>query len=316
MRNSEKLVELSIIIVNWNTKTLLYECLKSIYEKVSGFIYEVTVVDNASTDGSIKMVRQNFPQVKLIENKENLGFAKANNQAIKLIKNCTYVLLLNSDVVIKNEIIQKLMEFLEKNPNAGVVGPALRMPDGKLQKGGVAGYFPSLLTGFNYFFFLSILFSNVFKGIYINQSPYVKKKKVTEVDWIAGTCLMTRLEIIKKVGKLDESIFMYTEEIEWCKRVKNKGWKNFYLPHAEVTHHLWGSQKGISGKGIKALLQYVLYNHGIAISVIFRLITFLGLWIRFIIYSLYFIFSGNQKYRNKSRQMYIFALNALKRKFN
>ncbi len=257
------------------------------------------------------MIHQNFPQVKLIENRDNLGFARANNQALKSVKNSKYVLFLNSDGVIKNDALQELVEFLEKNPDVGIVGPALRLPTGKLQKGGVGGYFPSLFTGFNYFFFLSILFPKLFKGIYIHQDPYVKDKKEIEVDWIAGTCLMTRLETINRIGGLDESIFMYTEDMEWSEKVKKDGWKNFYLPQVEVIHYLWGSQKKISGKGINALIQYVQRKYGICNSVIFKLIAFLGLGLRFMFYSILFLLSGNQEYREKSRRMYTFTLSTL-----
>ncbi len=312
MKNSFIPIQLSIIIVNWNTKNLLYGCLKSIFEKISGLSYEVIVVDNASSDGSVEMIHQRFPQVRLIENRHNFGFAKANNQAIQLIRNSKYVLFLNSDVVIKKNAVQKLIIFLEKYSEAGIVGPALRLPDGKLQKGGVGGYFPSLLTAFNYFFFLSIFFPKIFKGIYIQQDAFKKSEKEVDLDWIAGTCLMTRFEIINSVGGLDESIFMYTEDMEWSERVKKAGWRNFYLSSAEVIHYLWGSQKKVSGKGINALIQYISRKHGICASIAFRFIAFAGLGMRFLFYVLLFLFGGGQRYREKSRQMFAFALSTLK----
>jgi hypothetical protein len=220
--------------------------------------------------------------------------------------------LLNSDVAIKDDAIQRMIEFLEINSDIGVVGPALRLPNGKLQKGGVGGYFPSLLTGFNYFFFLSFLFPKIFKGVYITQRPFVKNRKEIEVDWIAGTCLMTRLEIIKKVGGLDESIFIYTEDIEWNERIKKAGWRIFYLPYIEVIHHLYGSQKQISYRGIQALVHYILRKYGFFRSSIFRVFVFSGLLLRFFIYFMLFLFSGAPEYREKSYKMFIFSKGALK----
>lgn len=304
-------MKISVCIVNWNTKDLLNRCLTSIYKTSKNCHFEIIVVDNASTDGSVHMIEENFPNVILIKNRENVGFAKANNQALKLINESKYVLLLNSDAFLQNGSLQELSEFMEKNHKAGCVGPSLRLPDGEYQI--IGGFIPSIKTAFNYFFFLSFLFPLTFKGLFITQDRIKKNKKPIETGWIAGACMLVRKNVIDQVGGLDESYFMYAEDAEWCERIKKGGWKIYHLPFVEVIHHQGASSNDTTSiHWLKAMIQYMKIKYGVRKMLLFRLIAACGLGIRFIFYTLFFITTINQKYRKKSRQMLVFTFGALR----
>jgi len=225
------LLDLSISIVNWNTKDILRNCLMSIYESTHRIRYEIFVVDNASSDGSPKMVEKEFPQVKLIRNKENLGFAKANNQVIRL-SNGRYILLLNSDTIVLNGALDKMVEFMNDHPDAGAAGCKLLGSDGSLQKS--INKFPSLFCqcwGKSLFpaFFPKIKFS------YVIDEPHFYSR-IQEVDWVTGAFLILSRSAIKQIGLLDENFFMYAEDTDLCWRIKKEGWKVYFYPRVKVVH--------------------------------------------------------------------------------
>ena len=231
--------DLSIVIVSWNTRELLRECLSSIYAEPSGLALEVFVVDNGSTDGSAAMVRESFPQVELIETGENLGFAKANNLAFA---RCTapVVVLLNSDATLQGNALRILLRFLEEHPNVAVVGPKLIHPRLQLSVLG-CGAQPTLRRVINHYLFLARLFPHVsaFEGLHYYLGVHDDRPR--PVGWIAGTCFMVRREIIEKVGGLSETWFMYAEDVEWCARIRATGAEIFHVPDAVVEHHLGAS---------------------------------------------------------------------------
>lgn len=250
---------LSIIIVNWNTAELLRQCLKSIYIHRASGITEVIVVDNNSEDRSVNMLRGEFPQVKLIINQENEGFAKANNKAIRISKG-SYVLLLNSDVEIIDDSINKMLEFIEANEKVGVVGCKLIDKSGKLQKS--AAWFPSLATAIVGASLLPTFLARLFKVGRIPGQLYLsdeQHERTNLVDWVCGACLMIKRETINNAGLMDEALFMYGEEIEWCYRIKKMGWKVAYLPSAKVIHFRCGSSK--SQSEIEIAYQRRVYAH-------------------------------------------------------
>jgi GT2 family glycosyltransferase len=234
---SSRQVKLSIIVVNWNTELLLRECLTAVYDTTEKLRFEVIVVDNASSDNSIQMVREHFPHVRLIVNEQNLGFAKATNQGVSVATG-TYVLLLNSDVMLQEGVVQRMIGLLERRPEAGIVGSALVIPDVGYQLG-AAGFEPTLASALCYYFFLSKLSPLVFKGIWLEHRRRFRSE--IEVDWVSGACLLTRSELFRTLGPLDESYFMYLEDVEWCKRARRSGWKTLYLPTVEVLHRYRGS---------------------------------------------------------------------------
>jgi GT2 family glycosyltransferase len=219
---------LSIIIVNWNTARLLVNCLDTIVANPPASPFECWVVDNASTDESLRIVRDRFPQVHLVENRENVGFARANNQAIQ---RCTskYILLLNPDTLVMPGALQNLVDFLDKDPEVGAVGAKILNSDRSLQISSHPR--PTLSRELWRLFHLDRL------------SPYAEYplskweiKQAQEVDLLMGACLLLRKEVLDQVGFLDEEYFMYSEEIDLCYRIQRAGWRLFWVPQAEVVH--------------------------------------------------------------------------------
>jgi N-acetylglucosaminyl-diphospho-decaprenol L-rhamnosyltransferase len=219
---------LSIIIVSWNTAQLLDNCLSSILANPPTLPFETWVVDNASTDDSPRMVCEKYPQVHLVENRENVGFARANNQAIQ---NCTgnYILLLNPDTLVAPGALQALIDFLDKHPEAGAVGARIIRPNGTLQISSHPR--PTLSRELWRLFHLDTL------------SPYAmyplakwETNQPQEVDILAGACLLVRKEVLEQIGYLDEDFFMYAEEIDLCHRMQRAGWRLYWTPQAEVVH--------------------------------------------------------------------------------
>ncbi len=229
-------MDISFVIVNWNTRSLLMDCLESIEKTVAGYVYETFVVDNHSSDGSADAVEKLFGgSVKLIRNNENMGFAHANNQAIKLAKG-RYVILLNSDTVLNEKTIGGMVTFLDNNRDAAMTGPRMIGGDGKHQNS--YDNFPALTTELLNKSILRLLFPNKFAG------KNTKKDLPFEVDSLIGACISIRAEAIKEVGMFDEDYFFFLEETDWCFRMRKAGWKIFHQPEIEITH-LQGQSKKI-----------------------------------------------------------------------
>ncbi len=233
-------VELSIIIVNYNVKEFLENALISIKKAIEGINAEIFVVDNASEDGSVEMIKQKFPEVKLIENDRNLGFAKANNQALKLAQG-KYILLINPDTVVQEDTFKVLISFLESNPDCGMVGCKILNPDGTLQLA-CRRSFPTPWVALTKMIGLSSLFpkSKIFARYNLT---YLDTEQVTEVDAVSGSFMMIRREVYEQVGGLDEDFFMYGEDIDWCYRIKKAGWKIYYVPYTQIIHFKGESTK-------------------------------------------------------------------------
>jgi GT2 family glycosyltransferase len=220
-------IDLSIIIVNWNTKEYLLPCVKSIFEKGEGVSKEVIVVDNGSQDGSASEVKKTFPFVQLIENERNLGFARAVNQGLQKASG-RYILLLNPDTQVKYGAIDRLMSFLDDRKDAGIVGGQLLNVDGSKQNS--IANFPSLATELLNKSLLRRLFPKKFPG---KEKDY---SEPIEVDSVIGACMMVRREATKQVGLLDEDYYLFLEETDWCYRMKKAGWKIYHVSQAEIYH--------------------------------------------------------------------------------
>jgi len=227
----------SVIIVNHDTRELLQRCLKSIIEQTVGIPYDIIVVDNDSTDGSVEMIRGEFPSVRLVENKENRGFAAANNQAISIAKG-EVILLLNSDTEVLDGAIQKTLAFMERCPEASIVGCRLLNRDGTLQPS--CRSFPSVWNLFSESFFLYIVFrrTKLFGKYYMS---FFDHDSIREVDVVKGACMMVRKEVFDRVGLFDESYFMYSEETDFCYRGKKAGYRVFFYPEGRIIHFEGGS---------------------------------------------------------------------------
>jgi GT2 family glycosyltransferase len=225
-------VNVSVIIVNWNTKKLLRDCLSSVCEHAGDIDYEIIVIDNASNDGSAEMVKNDFRQVILIENSENRGFAAANNQGIAVAKG-RYVLLLNSDTIVLDNAIAKTVRFADENPQAAVIGCRVLNPDRTLQR--TCFMFPSVLNMLLSSTYLYKLFpQNRFFGR--EQMTWWDRNDVRSVDVITGCFMLVRQEAIEQVGMMDEQFFMYGEETDWCYRFSQKGWKVMFAPVGDIIH--------------------------------------------------------------------------------
>jgi GT2 family glycosyltransferase len=221
----------TVIIVNWNTADLARRCIESVAATTS-VPWEIVVVDNASSDDSVTVIRTSFPWVRLVQNSSNLGFARANNQVLRAA-GAEFVLLLNPDTVVHNHAIDGMVGFLRERPRAAAVGCMLLNEDGSLQPS--CRSFPSPLKHLAEVLRLPRLCRHV----PILSRQYVlawKHDEVRAVDWVSGAALMMRQEAIRDVGVLDEDYFMYGEELDWCFRARRRGWLIYYMPDARVTH--------------------------------------------------------------------------------
>lgn len=225
-------MDLSIIIVNWNVKDLLKKCLESIYRETKGASFEIFVVDNASTDGSVEMVKQNFSQVKLTVNNKNLGFATANNQAIKISRG-KYVLLLNPDTELIEDAFSIMIRRMDKHEEIGVLGPELLNSDRSLQPS--VRRFPTLLSQSLILLKMHRLLPNLktFRKYFARDFDYSREQNV---DQVMGACFMIRREALEKVGGLDENFYIWFEEVDYCKRIKDAGFSVVYTPKTKLIH--------------------------------------------------------------------------------
>jgi N-acetylglucosaminyl-diphospho-decaprenol L-rhamnosyltransferase len=279
---------LTIVIVNWNTKDLLKQCLESVVRSSANNSSEIIVVDNASIDGSLEMIEADFPEAVLIRNASNLGFAKANNSAISLARG-RYICLLNSDTVVNFGSIQELVQFMEKTRGAVACAPALRLPSARLQTG-AAGFELSLRSAFNYNMFLSKLFPTLFPGMYIDQESFVAAGNPLKVDWVAGTCMLVAKSVIEEVGMLDDGIYLYAEDVEWCHRLRTRG-DIYYLPYVEITHYHGASSDKTSTKWLESTFDYYRRMHSLFDYKIFQFIFVVGLSLRLFMYTIFACFN-------------------------
>lgn len=250
------MIDLSIIIISFNTEKLTRECIESIVKNTKGILYEFLVIDNASHDGSVKMLKslsQKLP-FTLIENKENIGFGLANNQGMKKATG-RYLLLLNSDTFINDNVLGEMVKWMDENPKAGISSCALKNKDGSLQ--GTGGYFPNLFRVFSWMSFIDDIpyLSNLIKPYHpMHPKSFFYKgeeffKKPEERDWLTGAFLFLRRQAVSDVGYFDKDYFMYVEEIDYAFRAKQKGWQVWFLPKWSIVHY-----GGASGTGELAIL--------------------------------------------------------------
>ncbi len=249
------MARLHIVIVNHNTATLLRRCLEHAYASVTDHPFAVTVVDNGSTDDSLAMVRETFPQARAVAAGRNRGFAGGNNLALRRIvaetpvgpvRSREYVLLLNTDLFLAPDTLQVLTDFLESRPDAGVVGPRVEKPDGTLDLA-CRRSFP---TPANAFFKLTGL-SRRFPGnarLAAYNLTHLDPHQLTEVDAVTGACMLVRLTAIDAAGLLDDRFFMYGEDLDWAYRIKARGWRVFYCPYTRVIHYKGATSARRSGR--------------------------------------------------------------------
>ena len=284
---SEQLPDLSIVIVSWNVRDFLQSCLLSVYPPgnhapagqsrvsllpfdIDSFCIETIVVDNASADDSVEMVRQAFPQVTLIANADNRGFTGGNNQGIAASRG-RYVLLLNPDTEVLDDTLARMVAYMDAHPDAGALGPMLLNPDGSVQSS--RRRLPTPATAF----LESTTLQNWFPHHRLLRDYYVLDKPddaIAEVDWVQGACLLARREALDQAGLLDDGYFMYSEELDWCRRAKAAGWKVTYYPEARVIHHGGQSSEQVKAFQIiqfnRSKIRYFRKYHGALVAAVLR----------------------------------------------
>jgi len=225
-------MKLSVIIINYNTPRMTIKAIETFKKNVEDFNFEIILIDNNSQE-KISTEDVDRLQVKLIQNSKNLGFAKAVNQGMEVSAG-DFVLLLNSDVLVKNNSVKQMMDYLENNSMAGIVGPLFYYPNGQHQPS--AGKFPSLSREVIRFSMIGKIF---FGGTVIYNNFFAIKffKQPSEVDWLSGGCMLVRRQVIKQIGLLDENYFFGIEDFDYCLRAKKVGWKIMFLPSAEIIHY-------------------------------------------------------------------------------
>lgn len=252
-------MDLSIIIVNYNTKQLTLNCLQSVYQSITDYSYEVILVDNNSHDDSVEAIQQQYPHVHLIANSENTGFSRANNQGMKVAQG-RYILLLNSDTVVQADTFDIMLRFMDEHPEVGVSGCKVVLPDGSLDKACKRG-FPTPAATFYYVSKMTKFFP---KSPRINayHRGDLDEDQPTPIDCLVGAFMLVRRETIDQVGMLDETFFMYGEDVDWCYRIQQAGWINYYYPKTQITHYKKASSRNkpyrITYEFHRAI--YVLYN--------------------------------------------------------
>jgi len=241
----KSLLDIAIVVVSYNTKDLLRDCLSSVVKSNLKIAYAVCVVDNSSTDGSAEMVRVEFPQVELITLSSNVGYSKANNIGLRWFgfnqdapitedNLPRYALLLNPDTVVPKDAFAEMVAFMDAHPNSGVAGPCVRRPDGSLDKA-CKRTFPTPTVSLYRMLGLGKLFPNSHAFNSYNLE-YLPDSAVAQVDSVVGAYMQLRTEAIEEVGLLDEAFFMYGEDLDWAKRIKDAGWEVWYNGESEITH--------------------------------------------------------------------------------
>jgi GT2 family glycosyltransferase len=244
-------VDITICIVTLQACDYLRDCLNSLNSDCSQYTREFIVADNHSEDGTVDMLRRDFPSVLVIENDENAGFAKPMNQAMRSSQG-RFLLLLNPDTLIPPQAVDTLVKFLEEHPEAGICGPKVLNEDGTLQKPCKRGE-PTPLAVISYFTRLDRLFPHqkLFGGYLLG---YLDEDEINQVEGVSGSCMLIRREVIDKIGYLDERFFAYQEDADFCRRACQAGWKVYYVPTAKITH--FGGRGGSRVQPVRAILAW------------------------------------------------------------
>jgi len=285
---------LSICIVNWNTRDLLKDCLQSIFEDPESEQWEVIVVDNASADDSVDMVRASFPLVRLLVCEENRGFVGGNNLALQEARGGCW-LLLNSDTQVERGALGLLLDFMDANPEAGAIGPKLLNADRSLQLScGIAPTFYSEMAN-------KLLLHKLFPFFKLGCWDHAQ---IREVGWVTGACLLVRRTAADQVGLLDPAIFMFYEDLEWCLRIRKGGWKVFYHAFSRVLHLGGQSTRQNFGQMLVISHQSLFYWYSKHFSslevVILRLLTPVEMLLRSLVWGL--LYFSRPSRRDEARQ--------------
>jgi len=273
--------DISIVIVNRNTCGLLRACLHSIDILPDPVTYEIIVVDNASTDGSVQMVESVFPYVRIIRNETNTGFAFPNNQGLKLARG-RHILLLNSDTEVMTGALERLVRYLDQHNSVGACGPRLLNPDGTLQRSCFS--FPSPWRHLSDMLDLARIFPR--NRLFANQRDWFDHTRTLPVDWVMGAALVVRRDVLNEVGVLDERFTLYCNELDWCRRIHKAGWDVHFVHEAEVVHHCGATRRDedrgfrLQSEFLRNHFDYIRKHYGVAGLLWYRLWMVVGFGIR------------------------------------
>ena len=242
-------MDLSVVFLSYNTKDFTEGALRTVIDATEGLEVEIFVADNDSRDGSPDMVAEKFPQVRLILNGANLGFSAGTNVALREATG-RYVMLLNTDTLVRKDTLRTLVDFMDAHPEAGAAGCKILNPDGSLQLDSRRG-FPSPLAAFSKMSGLSRLFPRHPRLGHYNMT-YLDPEEISEVEVLSGSCMVVRKEVMDQVGMMDEDYFMYGDDIDWCYRIHSAGWKIYYVPTTEIIHF-----RGESGRAEPLRILYL-----------------------------------------------------------
>jgi len=291
---TKAMCDVSVVIVSWNTRKMLEDCIRSIDAHTRNIRYETIVVDNASSDDSCQMIEREFPAVRLFCNNKNEGFAYGCNEGMRASRG-RYLLLLNSDTLFTENTLGKMVCFLDAKPETGMGGCMLLNDDGTIQP--TCADFPTA------FAFISgganpvrLLRRLVFNEIYFSH-PFLshpKHKATRDVDWLAGAFMMVRREVAETVGMMDETIFMYSEEVDWCYRIRKAGWKISYTPETRIIHLGRGSTTISNDDRSVAVLESYLYffkkHFGTVQAIVYTMTIMLGTPMKMVFWSCSYLF--------------------------
>lgn len=279
--DSRKSASVTAVIVMWNARALIDDCLAAVFDDAPAAL-EVIVVDNASNDGSAEHVRQRWPHVRLIENSENVGYTRANNQAIKASTG-EYLLLVNADAFLRPGCVEAMCAQLDDDPRAAVVGPRLVYGDGTWQRW-TAGRAPSLGAAINHYLFLERVRPQVFGGLYLAQDVRTSRR----VDWVSSACMLVRRAALDEIGLMDERFFLYMDDVDLCQRARDGGWNVWYRPDAECVHLMGRSTRptpgSISKDALRNFNRYFVRQHGPTAGFVLRCVEALGFGVRVVAY--------------------------------
>ena len=301
-------MKLSIVIINWNDKKVLPECLRSISNETKETEYEVIISDNGSTDDSLDYVRKNHPEVVIVENKENLGFSRGNNSGIAVARG-EYVLILNPDTVILDRALDKFVSWADKHPEAAAFGCRVLNPDGSFQHS--ARPFPSVwryLIAALYLRSLAFISSVFYSDTYTGWDGMSER----EIDWQSGCCVMFRNSILRKMHGFDASFFYQFEEVDLCFRIHKAGYKIIYSPKATIIH-LGGQSVGrfpirFAIEIFRNRYRYFYKHYGLKGARKSRIVALIHLWVRRLGYGICAIFDRSEVMRRRMK-MYKVAIN-------
>lgn len=283
-------MNLSIIIVTWNAQDYLQKSLNSIYENTTGITFEVIVVDNASSDGSVEMIKSKFPFVNLIENKRNLGFGSANNQGIRISKG-KYILILNPDTCTLPGTLEKMVRFMDENKNVGILGCKILESDDSISTS--VRRFPTLYTEI-----IRLLMSKR-KSLTEFMPTSFDYNKTSKVDSLSGCCLLIRKEVLERSGLFDEDFFLYAEDIDLCYRIKQAGYQIYYFPDASIIHYEGRSAAKakfkLSVEAYRTMHQFFKKHYSPIIYFLFSFFAIIISFIKIVILFFIYLISDNRR---------------------